>query len=122
MQQPLQMSPKDLLDYLVQEYTYDLPDEIMTPEEMNEASRLLLRLSGEYSYLVSLLSYAKIDARDAKRTRSKEEYEDAVDRKEIIANITDAVKQRYAAISRAVTIHVENNRELHMNAEGSIYG
>lgn len=120
--QILKMEPKALLDKLVEDYSYGLPSEIVGPDDMAEASRLLIRLSGDYSYLMSLLSYAKLDAREAKRTRSKEEYEDAVDRKEIIANVTEAIKQKYAAISRAVTIHIENNRELHMNTEGSIYG
>ncbi len=122
IEQILSMKPSALLQKLVDDYSYGLPNEIITIEDMNEAGKLLIRLSGDYSYLMSLLSYAKIATREAKRSGTKEEYEDAVDRKEIISNVTEAIKQKYSAISRAVTIRIENNRELHMNTEGSIYG
>lgn len=83
---------------------------------MEQASVILIQLSTYYAYLCTLLSYAKINARMAKRTGNKAAYEDAVDKKEIIQNMTDSIKQQYAALSRAVTIRIENNQELKLGA------
>ncbi len=81
---------------------------------MEKAGQVLLRLSGAYSYLMAFLSHAKIRVRETKRNCSKEEYEDMVDRRDVIENIKDVVKQNYTAVSRAVTIYIENNNELKM--------
>ena len=118
----LSMNAEDLLYWLVNNFSADVPDVIISVSDMENASKLLLRLSGNYSYLQALLSYAKIETRKAKRGGDKVAYEDMVDKREVIQNMTDAVKQQYSAISRAVTIHIENNAELGMNTSGRICG
>ncbi len=118
--QLLTLTPMELLDYFTKNFTDELPSEVKSVEDMNHAAELLLKLTEEYSYICSLLSLAKIMTRDAKRHLSKEEYEDMVDRKEIIQNMADVIKQKYAAISRAVTIKLENNAELRMTGNGYI--
>ncbi len=110
----LEKRPAELLDWLLDNFYTDIPSVIASIEDMTTASETLLMLSGYYSYLMALSSYTKIQTREAKRNLSKEEYEDMVDRKEIIQNITEVVKQNYSAVSRAVTIHIENNNELKM--------
>ncbi len=112
----LAMPPKELLDWAAKEFLVEIPGEIVTAEDMDEAARLLLQLSNSYSYLCALLSYAKISAREAKRYGEKSDYEDMVDRRDVIQNVTDCVKQLYAAVSRSVTIRIENNQELRMTA------
>ena len=114
------LTPLCLLEHLEKEFLEAIPVEILTIEDMEDAAKRLARLSNNYSYLVSLLAYAKIMTREAKRSGNKISHEDCVDKKEVIQNITDAVKQLYAATSRAVTIHMENNMELRMNTEGKI--
>ena len=116
----LNMEPEKLLDWLNNEFTVQIPEEILSIEDMNEAARILLQLSNSYSYLCTLSSYAKIAARQAKRYGEKMDYEDAVDRKKIIQNMTDCIKQQYAAVSRSVTIRIENNQELRMTSGGYI--
>lgn len=118
----MEMEPIDLISWLNKNFLVQMPQHITSVSDMNQASELLMRLSGNYSYLCTLLSYAKVMVRNAKRNKPKSEYEDLVDRKEIIQNITDAVKQEYSAISRAVTIRIENNAELRMNTSGYIKG
>ena len=118
----MEMEPIDLISWLNKNFLVQMPQHITSVSDMNQASELLMRLSGNYSYLCTLLSYAKVMVRNAKRNKPKSEYEDLVDRKEIIQNITDAVKQEYSAISRAVTIRIENNAELRMNTNGYIKG
>ncbi len=108
------MEPIDLLKWLMDEFSAEIPEIIVTPEDLNQAEKTLLKLSSFHSYLMSLLSYTKIRTRQAKRNDSKEMYEDMVDRKDIIQNITDGIKHNYAAVSRAVTIYIQNNEELKM--------
>ena len=119
-EQIFSMKPLELMQWLEDNFSIQVPSVIMSMSEMNTAAELLLRLTEIYSYLVSLSSYAKIRTREIKRTMSKEEYENAVDKKEVIGNYVDIIKQQYASISRAVTIRMENNQELRMNSTGAI--
>lgn len=114
LDQTLSKPPIELLNWLLNEFSIEIPEVIATPQDMENASQILLHLSGAYSYLMALLSYAKLKTREAKRNLSKEEYEDMVDRRDVIDNVKDIVKQNYAAVSRAVTICIENNNELKM--------
>lgn len=112
----LQMQPLDLLQWLITEYSIVLPETVTTIDDMKQASDLLLRLAGNYQFLNALSSFAKIATRDAKRNLSKKEYEDMVDKKEMIQNFEDLTKQNYNALSRAVTIYIHNCEELKMTA------
>jgi hypothetical protein len=116
----MKMEPRKLLNLLTSRFYVTMPEQITTVEDMERASKILLKLSANFSYLQALCAYAKFYTREQKRSGDKKLYEDAVDRRDIVENITDAVKQEYAAISRAVTIHTENNQELRMNATGAI--
>ncbi len=107
-------SPYEILEYLDVNYGVEVPTEIISGDDMMKAATLLGKLTNEYSYLMSLLSYAKIRCRDLKRNDDKRAYEDMIDRREVIQNKVDAVKSQYAAISRAVTIKIENDTELRM--------
>lgn len=107
--------PKELLEWLTDNFYIPIPDAVLSIEDMDKAAEFLLRTSANYQYLNALLSYAKLATREAKREKRKEEYEDMVDKKEIISNVVDAIKQSYAAVSRAVTIRIENNEELRMS-------
>lgn len=122
----LSMPPKDFADWLTKEFFIAIPIFVIkSADDMETASRLLVILANRYTYLSSLLTYAKLDTREAKRksaeTKDKTEYENAVDRKDSIENMVNSVKQEYQAVSRAITIYIENNAELRMNESGAIY-
>lgn len=119
-EQVFSMAPLELMQWLSDNFTIQVPSAVLSISDMNNAAGLLLQLTEIYSYLVSLSSYAKVRTREIKRTMPKEVYEDAVDKKEIISNFVDIIKQQYASISRAVTIKMENNQELRMNTTGAI--
>ena len=110
----LNKSPIALSEWPLQEFSVQIPQVVVTPDDMKLASETLLKLASIYSYVMALSSYAKLKTREAKRYLSKEEHEDMVDRKEVLENFTKAVQQSYAAVSRAVTIYIENNNELKM--------
>ncbi len=118
----LRKKPMEMLDWLEEEFYVEIPGEIITTEDMNEAQKIELSLSSKYAYLNALLSYAKILTRESQRlyssTRKPEDklaYEDMVDKKEAIQNCADSVKHKWSAVSRAVTIKIEVNKELSMN-------
>lgn len=116
----LNMDPRSMLEWILQEFSGEVPEEdipkmILTAEDMKSAGTVMLKLTGFYSYLTTLHSYAKIRTREAKRDKTnKEAAEDMVDKKEIIHSFAESVKQSYSAISRAVTIYIENSNELKM--------
>ena len=117
----LSVPPLDLCDLMIEEcHNVPMPEHILTPEDMNNAAEAMMVLTSKYSYLVSMLSYAKVMTRELKRCGEKKVYEDMIDRKEIVQNAVDCIKQQYSTISRAVTIHTENNAELRMNNKGYI--
>lgn len=115
----MQKKPLELLNWLLSEFSVQIPEAVVTADDIKKASEILLQLSNTYSYLVTLTSYAKLATREAKRNLPKEEYEDMVDRRDVLQNFSDITKQSYAAVSRAVTIYIENNNELRMS-RGSI--
>lgn len=110
----LAMEPFALLDWLSDTFSIECPSKIESIEDMDNASEILLKLTSYHAYLCELLSYAKIVVRQAKRNLSKIEWEDYVDKQAAIERRLDIVKQQYNSISRAVTIHTENNKEIFM--------
>lgn len=113
------MQPLELINVLSDTFLYDIPETAETPEDMQEISRLLVRTANEFAFLAQLASAAKVSCRTYKRLGKeyKTLYEDAVDKKEGISSITDAVELRYKTLSRIITIRQEINKELKMNVE-----
>lgn len=113
-EQIMLLSPLALIDWLHDQFGNEVPRRVETPEDMMIASEQLLCLTSQYSFLCELLSYAKIIVREAKRNLPKEDYEDMIDKQNAIDRRLDIVKQQYTAISRAVTIKTETNKEMSM--------
>lgn len=113
----LKLSTPDLLDVLVDNFIYDIPQEILTPDDFSIVSKMLSDTSNQYSFLVQLASVAKIQKRIASRAKDKVLKEDLIDKETIIENIVSSVKLRYATLSRMITIKQEYNKELNMNKQ-----
>ena len=76
---------------------------------------MLGRLTNAYSYVMQLSIQAKRAIREAKRAKkSKDEIDDAIDRKAVIDGFVDIISMQYKAISRIVTIRQQENEELKM--------
>ena len=114
------LTPVELLNKLTKRFDYKIPEKITTKEDMENAQALMLRLTGDISYLFALQSYAKIETSRIKRLGLKEDSQDAIDKKEVIANFLDALKQQYNGVSRAVTIVLASNEEAKYNGRGSV--
>lgn len=107
-------TPEELLVWLESKFYVKIPSSLESMFDMQEASRLISKLSNDYTYLTILASYSRIYVRNEKRKGKdfKSIYEDMIDKKEIINDVASAVKQQYQAISRMVTIKKEINEEL----------
>ena len=112
-------TPMELVEWMSGEFGVEMPARIQTAADMEEASALMMRISGHRAYLNELLAYAKVAVREAKRSKDKEEWEDMVDRKEIAERFLKIADDSYAALSRAATIKMSNDRELFMGTSHS---
>ena len=113
------MQPLDMIEWASEEFGFELPEQIQTASDMELASKLMMQITGHRSYLNELLAYAKVSVRETKRNGSKEEWEDMVDRKEILERFLKIADDAYSTLSRAVTIKTSNDREFYMNTSGS---
>lgn len=111
----IDMDALEFVDYLAASFCYEIPTEITTVEQAEEASILLAELSNNYSYLLSLSSYLKIYIRQAKSNKDMKTANDYIDKKNAVDAFAEAVKQQYNAISRMITIRSDNLKELHMS-------
>ena len=108
------------LKWLKESFPIDVPESVETIDDMANASKQMLKLSAEYSYISEIAAYAKVYCRGLKRQidnedpDTKEFYEDMVDKKKAIEGKMKAIHQAYCGISRAVTVRMENNNELKM--------
>ncbi|WP_097005285.1 hypothetical protein [Lacrimispora amygdalina] len=112
------LSPMDLTEILWSEYNFIIPfnEETISINDMIVVQELITKTGNAFSYLAYLNSIAKIKVRQAKRSKEmkKEDIEDAIDRKDAISNIAEAVKMQYSAISRLITVKQQINEELKM--------
>lgn len=112
--QILSMPPLDLVEWLDENFLKPLP----MPETTTEFAKnkcLLASLANTYAYLVSLHSVAQIMVRDAKEQgMPKAHINNAIDRRDIIAHVLEAVKMQYNAFSRMITVQQQADNEAKM--------
>lgn len=110
------MEPMELLQWLSENFGKTIPVSFESAEEMAEASQIMLECTNNFSYLSELLSVATIQKVQFKNEGDKCSYNDMILKEKIIDNCKKAVLQQYAAISRAITVKSEINRELNMSS------
>lgn len=108
----LQEDPNVLMELFQKEYTCQVPE---NADDLRQTAMMLGRLTNAYSYVMQLSIQAKRAIREAKRAKkSKDEIDDAIDRKAVIDGFVDIISMQYKAISRIVTIRQQENEELKM--------
>lgn len=119
-EQIMAMPPLELVDWLKANFLNALPQQIRDSQQIANAQSLSMRLGNDYSYLMTLLSYAKICVRNAKRSGDKFAYEDMVDRQAAIENFAAIIKTQFTMISRSFTMLEQEGRAFQMES-GSFY-
>ena len=105
-----EMEPLEMLSYLMRATQVALPESLDSAEAMGAASRATLKLGGYQAYLEGLLGYAKCMVREAKRNCTTEEWQDMVDRKEVVERGLKSTEAEYLALSRAATMEMDSLR------------
>lgn len=90
---------------------------ILTTEDAQAATTELGELSNRYAYLSSLSNHAKLYKRRLRRAGNVSDYEDMIDKETMIADAMSSVDRQYRALSKAITVHIENNKELYLTGD-----
>jgi len=110
----LTMDVLELNCYLMDTFACSIPEKMETVEDMDNLSNLLMLFANQYSYLMSCLSYLKIYTKNMKQNNLKDEAAEMMMRRDSFQMAVDIVKQKYAAVSRVITVKQEINREMSM--------
>lgn len=109
-QQIIALSPLDLIQYL-ETFKLSVSGDINNSNDADTASRLLNKISNNYSFLSSLLSIAKATKRSLARTGRISEYEDMIDKEAVIDNLLRAIDIQYRALSKTISLYMEEHKE-----------
>ena len=90
---------------------------ILTTEDAQAATTELGELSNRYAYLSSLSNHAKLYKRRLRRAGNVSDYEDMIDKEAMITDAMSSVDRQYRALSKAITVHIENNKELYLTGD-----
>lgn len=113
----MSMEPKDLMEYLVGNFSINIPTSITTAEDLRMAAEILSRSYSYYSFLSNMRLTAKMQKRALKRQKeSSEEIEKMLMREELFEMQAGIAKHAYDTVSRMVTIKQQINQELKMMA------
>ena len=110
--QVLQQDPVSFLDYL-EKFRIDVTCDVDSAGSMDEAGKKLGRVANTYAYLVSLYNYANMLKRHLSRNGKTPEYQEMIDKENALEYTLRAMDMQYKALSKAITVHIENNRELY---------
>ena len=111
------LEPLELTELLLAEYNFEIPynEENISIHDLYAAQKLMAQIGNYIPYMAYLNSIAKIKVRKAKRDKlSKDEIDDAIDRKEVINNFYESLNMQYNTVSRLVTVKKMINEELRM--------
>ena len=103
----------ELLEWLEEEFSIDIPKNLDSIEQMELAETLLSRFGSQIVYLDYLYSYSKIKLRELRKEKvEKVIIDEYIDKKDTIEKALDGVKALQSAVSRMVTTRQEINKEL----------
>ena len=120
------MDNYELIQYLLDNFDFQVLPKLETIEEMQEASQLLMFATNANSFLTNVLSYVSLFKRDRKReyesykkgsqeyASHKHLYEDYVDKEAILMRKIESLDNIKQTTSRMLTIKQEIDKELTM--------
>lgn len=113
----LVMKPSELSKWVINQFVapLEIPEKLETIEHLKDAAETLAKINNGRNYIDSLLIYISPKVREFKRNASKEEYQDMIDRRNILQEVTNLLNKNYEALSRLVTIKKMIDQEMYMN-------
>lgn len=115
--QLLLMPPMELLKYLDATFIKPLPMPTSS-SEFAKHNHLLGELANTYAFLTGVHAAATIVYKDNKRKKKpKEELDEDMLRRDVLAECLNAVKMQYTAFSRMITVQKQADDEMRMLSE-----
>lgn len=98
-----------LLEMLEPYLLEDIPEGVLAASEgdLHEIDRQIGRLANTFSYVSSLYAYSCALVRNAKRESRTDDWHDAVAKKDALDKLRSALKLKWQACSRMVTVETE---------------
>ena len=115
MNKLINMDNTDFFEYLIKEFSVNIPVHIETIEEAEEAAKVMLICARNYQYLNTLIMFLRREVHEAARLGNKEEKTILMDKRDAVNDMISSLKLSYQAISRAITVRQGNLEELHMS-------
>lgn len=117
----LTMSAEEIVRAVSKRVLSDIPEGSSNDGDLRQIEHALGRLANDYSYVIGILSYSRNYVRQLKRSGDKEMYEDMMDKKSALEDISSAIKLQYQAVSRMLTVRIETMSEgdLHEYRKGN---
>ena len=106
------MDPIDMINFLAETYLIEIPEKIDSVEDLTVAGNKLCEIGAALQFFHELNAYAKRYVRVAKRSEVKEKWEDMVDRKDAIHELTEALTKVKESLSRAMTAYIQKQEEM----------
>lgn len=111
-QEILAYDPLVFLNYLEQ-YKLPMSYNVENQDEMVKAGNMLGEIADRYTVLSTLYTYAGMLKRLLSRNGKNTEYEDMIDKERALETVMKAVDMQYKALSKAISVHMDANRELY---------
>lgn len=107
------------VEFLIALEKYKIPVNIGSGsrDEISRESLKLAEIAANYSILTTLYQYAKYFKRDLHRNGVTAEYEDMIDKEQILQAALKSTDMAYRALSKLVTEKMEESKELYMLKE-----
>lgn len=111
----LSLEPVDLMEYLTENFSIQVPSAVTTAEDLEQAARILSQAYSYYSFLTSMRMTARLQKRELKNQKeSRAEIEKMLAREEAFEMQAGIAKHAYDTVSRMVTIKQQINQEMKM--------
>lgn len=110
----LVMSGPQIIRSLHHHIIGEIPNGIKSESDLQQIEYFLGKAASDYAYVIELLNYARMYTRRLKRDSHKDKYEDMMDIKNALEELSGVIKLKYQAISRMLTIHQERADEQEM--------
>jgi hypothetical protein len=109
----LSLQDDELINTLTQEFYCPIPLTLDTPEALHECVPLLGKLTNSYAYLSVMLASLKAQVR-IEKSRNKEKYQELISKRDTVDIFLGVIKQNYQGLSRMISTHTEEAKELEM--------
>lgn len=112
-EQALNMPIEEFFNWMEYNFSYETSPRMESDDDVHRGLDMLSVYAETVNYLKTLSSLAKIKTRMLKRMGKeyRTEYEDMVDRGNIIENKIDSIKLSYQTVNKCINVYMDERRQ-----------